>query len=122
MHEMGLMAEMVDLLAESAKEHQVRRIDKVKLIVGKMTNALPDALQMAFDVYKEQELFSPSAVLEIEERETIGHCAECGTTFPVRDNALFICPSCQGLRIDIVSGRELYIENYEGEEETRYDN
>lgn len=122
MHEMGLMAEMVNLLAESAKEHQVGRINKVKLIVGKMTNALPDALLLAFDVYKEQELFSPSAILDIEEKETIGHCGSCGETFPVSDNFLFICPACHGLRIEIVSGRELYIENYEGEEEAGHDN
>ncbi|MHB1653116.1 MAG: hydrogenase maturation nickel metallochaperone HypA/HybF [Desulfitobacteriaceae bacterium] len=116
MHEMGLMAEMINILARSARENKIHRITKINLVVGKMSQALPDALQMAFEVYKTEEMFSPLAILEIEERETIAHCTTCEESFPVPDNYQFVCPICLGLRVEIISGRELYIANYEGEE------
>lgn len=116
MHEMGLMSEMLEVLARSAKENNISQINKVRLIVGKMTMALPEALQMAFEALKPGELFSSSAELEIEVRETKAHCNSCGNEFSVQDNYLFICPSCQGLKVEIISGRELYIESFEGEE------
>lgn len=113
---MGLMASMVELLTESARHNRIQKINKVKLVVGKMSMALPDALQLAFDVYKAEELFSLGAVLEIEERETMGQCRSCGRQFSVVDNCLFVCPDCQGIDVEVISGRELYIDHYEGEE------
>ncbi|WP_206812580.1 hydrogenase maturation nickel metallochaperone HypA/HybF [Paradesulfitobacterium ferrireducens] len=116
MHEMSLMAEMIELLGCSARENNIDKIIKVHLVVGKMTMALPDALTMAFDVFKTEDIFAPSAELTIEQRETIAKCRTCGSTFSAPDNYLFICPTCQGLRIEIISGRELYIASFEGEE------
>lgn len=116
MHEMGLMASMVELLSESARHNQIEKINRVKLVVGKMSMALPDALQLAFDVYKANDLFRSDAVLEIEERETRGKCRSCGRCFPVPDNVLFVCPDCRGLDVEVISGRELYIDHYEGED------
>ncbi|MCK5556754.1 MAG: hydrogenase maturation nickel metallochaperone HypA, partial [Candidatus Hydrogenedentes bacterium] len=54
------------------------------------------------------------AVLEIEEVIARGKCASCDTEFPV-DNYQFICPSCGGPDISIVSGEELFIDSLEGE-------
>lgn len=116
MHEMGLMAEMIGLLSQSAHENHIAKINKVTLVIGKMTTALPDALRLAFDALKTEELFSAQAELDIEERETTAHCLACDHTFAVPDNYLFICPGCQGLKVEIVSGRELYIASFEGEE------
>ena len=53
-------------------------------------------------------------MLEIEEVIARGKCASCDTEFPV-DNYQFICPSCSGPDISIVSGEELFIDSLEGE-------
>lgn len=116
MHEVGLMAEMLDVLAKSAAENRLQKISKIKLVIGKMTMALPSALEFAFASLKTEPLFTSDACLEIEERPTIGHCRSCGHTFTVEDNYRFVCPACGELTIEIVSGRELYIEHYQAEE------
>jgi len=116
MHEMGLMTEIITLLDQSARQNKIAKITRVNLVVGKMTAALPDALQLAFEALKTEDLFSPQAELEIEERETVAQCLNCGNSFTVPDNYLFICPACQSLKVKITSGRELYIAGYEGEE------
>lgn len=116
MHEMGLVAEMITLLSQSARENNIAKINRVNLVVGKMTTALPDALKLAFDALKTEDIFSPQAELDIEERETVARCLTCGNSFSVPDNYLFICPNCEGLKVEIISGRELYVASFEGEE------
>ncbi len=110
------MTEIMDVLAQSAQENHLQGITRVKLVVGQMTMALPDALQFAFAALKSEPLFQPDARLEIEERPTNGRCTSCGHTFTVEDNYSFICPVCGKLTVDIISGRELYIAHYEAEE------
>lgn len=117
MHEMSLMAEMVRVLAESARENKIHEITRVKLVVGQMTMALPDALRLAFEVFRGEPPLSPKANLTIEEREIRGECQTCGHSFVLSDHYLFVCPMCTSVRINILSGRELYIDHYEGEEE-----
>ena len=116
MHEVSLMSEILDILAQSAAQNNLQGISKVKLVVGSMTMAMPDALQFAFTSLKTEPLFHTDALLEIEEKPTCSHCLSCGHTFTVKDNFHFVCPACGALTVEIISGRELYIAHYEAEE------
>lgn len=113
MHELSLIEGIVRILRSSAVENNIRKISKVSLVVGKMTMAVPDALQFAFETFKEEDLFK-DAVLEIKEEPVCGECQDCTKRFEIK-NYEFLCPYCRSLRIKIVSGRELYIDYYEGD-------
>jgi len=113
MHELSLMMGIVDQLRKSAAENNIRKISKVMLVVGEMTMAVPDALQFAFETFKEEELFK-DAVLEIRKEPVRGECKDCHHTFGVEDFA-FVCPKCSSPNVRIASGRELYIDYYEGD-------
>jgi len=113
MHELSLMMGIVDLLRKSAAENNIKQITKVMLVVGDMTMAAPDALQFAFQSFQDEELFR-DAVLEIRKEPVRGECKDCGHIFDVQDFA-FLCPSCSSPNVRVASGRELYIDYYEGE-------
>jgi hydrogenase nickel incorporation protein HypA/HybF len=116
MHELALMAGVAKIVLDKAGEHGINNVSKVKLVVGKLTNALPEALQLAFSALKETEkIYSPQAVLEIEERIMAGKCSDCRQEFEISVAAGFSCPGCGSLDITILSGRELYVEYLEGE-------
>ncbi len=116
MHEMSLVEGITKVIAEKAAENGINTITKVKLVVGKLTNALPDALNLAFEVIRNEEsLYDTKAQLEIEERMTTGKCNECLKEFGIEDNYNFVCPDCASLVVTIVSGRELYVDYFEGE-------
>ncbi|HHW28731.1 MAG TPA: hydrogenase maturation nickel metallochaperone HypA [Syntrophomonadaceae bacterium] len=113
MHELSLMMGIVDQLRKSAAENNIKKISKVMLVVGEMTMAVPDALQLAFEAFKEEELFQ-NAVLEIRKEPVRGECKDCHHNFGVEDFA-FVCPNCSSPNVRIASGRELYIDYYEGD-------
>ncbi|WP_236995068.1 hydrogenase maturation nickel metallochaperone HypA [Heliomicrobium modesticaldum] len=112
---MALMESLVRVLASEAPRHNITQIKKVKLTVGALTHALPDALRFAFSVLREQPLFAPGAELEIEERKTRCRCRDCGADFAVEGNLGFLCPGCGGFAVDIIQGRELQIDYFEGD-------
>ncbi len=113
MHELSLMQGVVNLLRKSASENNVKRITKVLLVVGEMTMAVPDALQFAFESFKEEELFR-DAVLEIRMEPVRGECRDCHHSFDIKD-FVFLCPFCSGPNVKVASGRDLYIDYYEGD-------
>lgn len=112
MHEFSLVESMIGLVLESAAENGITRVSAVKLVVGKLIMAQPELLRFSFDVLKKEETILKGAFLEIEEKPLMMRCGECGNSFP--EYAEFICPSCGGT-LEIITGKELYIEHYEGD-------
>ncbi|HAA89870.1 MAG TPA: hydrogenase maturation nickel metallochaperone HypA [Peptococcaceae bacterium] len=113
MHELSLMESITKTLRASAAENGITKITRIRLVVGKLTMALPEALQYAFEVFKSEELFQ-DAVLEIAEEPVRGECQKCHHRFEINDGE-FSCPACGSLRVKLVGGRELYIDFYEGD-------
>lgn len=113
MHEMSMMAGVFDTIYTAVSGQRVNKVCKVKLLVGRFTNAEPDALTFAFQAFSKHTL-ADGAKLEIEEVPVTGLCQDCGLEFAVED-MVFRCPSCRSFSIHIVSGTELVLHSLEVE-------
>ncbi|AEF93243.1 hydrogenase nickel incorporation protein hypA [Desulfotomaculum nigrificans CO-1-SRB] len=114
MHEMAIVDSLFQIINTKVKEHQIKKILKVKLKVGEMTVVEPMTLTACFEVYA-QDTVAEGAELVIERVPLQGKCRECKNVFRVY-NYNFKCPQCESRFVDIVAGRELYIENLEVEQ------
>lgn len=115
MHEMSLMGDILQLVQQDAYEKGIEKIDRVELIVGEISNAMPDALRMAFDIFRDQNLhlFSETAELIIHLEEAKACCILCGMEYrPEQKYAL--CPSCHIPSGKIQSGETFQVLSYEG--------
>jgi len=52
MHELTLMQSVLQTVEQDAAQHGINRINKVKLVIGQLTMALPDSLIFAFEALK----------------------------------------------------------------------
>lgn len=116
MHELSLMDGVLNTVRASSGDNGIIRVNLIKLVIGKLSMALPDSLQFAFEALKQEDEMFTGAVLEIEERPIAGLCNECRQEFEIDDKYCFICPRCEGKNVEIIGGRELYIEYFEGDE------
>lgn len=116
MHELSLIQNVMQSVEQSAKENGIKRVTKIKLIVGKMTAALPDALEFGFAVLSKGTIFE-GAALVIEEKEIVVSCRACGGSFSPGEIISFVCPHCGSRSTEIVAGKELSIAYFEGDEE-----
>lgn len=113
MHELAIVDSLFQIINTKVKEHQVKKVIKVKLKVGEMTAVEPMTLTACFKVYA-QGTVAEGAELVIERVPLQGKCRECTNVFRVH-NYNFLCPQCKSRAIDIVAGEELYIEDLEVE-------
>lgn len=115
MHEMSLMGDILQLVHEDAASKGIERIEKVEIIVGEISNAMPDALWMAFAIFREQnpDLFSEAAELVIHLEEAKAECVLCGSQYKP-DQKIALCPSCLIPSGKVISGETFQVLSYEG--------
>jgi len=107
-HELSLVASAFEVLEEKAREHGASRVTRVVLRVGVMSGVVPELLESAFDIYKKGTI-AGSARLEIVLVPVKLRCSGCGGE-TVREDTDFSCAGCGSHRIEIVEGRDLFVE------------
>ena len=109
MHEMSLMGGVFEVIEQTLSQHEVKRVLQVKLKVGELTNADPDALQMVFEVFC-KDTVCEGAELIVERVPVRGRCRNCQHEFIVK-TMFFLCPKCQNSSIEVIQGEELLLES-----------
>ena len=113
MHETALALSILDIIVEKCSEAGGKRVDSVRLRIGKAAGVLPDALTFAFDAAKANTI-AEHAALVIENVPVSGVCAECKKDFTVETTQyVFACPHCGSKFFEIKSGREMEIVDME---------
>jgi hydrogenase nickel incorporation protein HypA/HybF len=105
MHEVSIMEEAVRLAAETARAAGAARVTGVRLRVGVLSGAVPEAMRFAWDVVSRHTL-AEGAWLEIETVPAACWCAVCAAEFACAD-VLGECPRCHNLSGELRRGREL---------------
>jgi hydrogenase nickel incorporation protein HypA/HybF len=111
MHEVSIMAEAVRMAVESAQAAGARRITGLRLRVGKLSGAVPEAMTFAWDVVS-RDTIAAGAQLEIESVPAAGWCEACQAEFACMDY-LNECPRCHEVSGELRRGRELEIASVE---------
>ena len=107
MHELALVQEMLDVIADAAGGARVRR---VVLEIGKLSAVMPDAVRFCFDLAAEQTV-AEGALLEIVETPGQARCRPCGAAV-VLDGPIGRC-ACGSIELDWLDGMDLRIREVE---------
>lgn len=111
MHEQSIVASLLSMALEDARKDNARRIVSIRLVVGELTGVEKDAVSFYFGFMAENTIAS-GASLEFNYTKAQLRCRDCDILFP-RNRLEFNCPECNGKAIEIIGGRELYIESME---------
>ena len=113
MHEFAITQSILDIVLDEAKAAQANKITKVNLIIGELSGVVSDSVQFYFDFLKKDNA-AGEATLDFKLVPAQLKCRDCLTDFNPRDS-LWICPNCQSASMEIISGRDCYIESIEVE-------
>ena len=114
MHEMGIISNIFKVVEDVAADNNIQRITKVNLRIGKLRQVAPPMLENAFAVVSEGTL-ARGARLEVEYQNIVMRCQSCREEFSV-DDKLYICPSCEGTELTLLTGDEVMLESVEAVE------
>jgi len=106
------MESIVSIVEKTAAEHQFTTIKKIRLVLGELTSAYPEALEAAFEAWLDVPMFS-NTQLEIVRIPIRAFCSDCKKEFHP-DSFRFECPYCCSDQVEMGQGQEFYIDYIEG--------
>jgi hydrogenase nickel incorporation protein HypA/HybF len=113
MHELSITEGLLQIVLDEAKKHDISKVKAVKLKIGALSGVQTDALTFCFEcVTKDTPV--EGADLQIDRVPIKVKCLDCEDVFQADDFSLF-CPACAGLHTELISGRELYVHEIEGD-------
>jgi len=113
MHEVSICESIIDILKEQAAKGGASKVTSVRLKIGEMAGVVEDSMRLAFEVVVKGTL-ADGAELIIDTVPLAARCRSCGREFRIAGYA-FSCAHCGRPEIELVSGRELTIEEIDME-------
>ena len=113
MHEYSITENILSIALERAEEVKASRVCKINLVIGELSGVVDECVEFYFG-FLSKDTIAAQASLSFHHPPTQLRCHNCNTVFSP-DNRNWTCPNCQERAIEIVSGRELYIESIEVE-------
>lgn len=113
MHEMAIAQGILDIVLKTAAENSAKKVTGIKLLVGQMTQIVPESLTFGFEALSMGSI-AEGANLEITIVPLVGQCNSCQQQFAV-EKYCFLCPHCNSASVVVVSGRELAVDYLEVE-------
>lgn len=113
MHEASITESMLSLALEKAAEAQAKKIIRINLVVGELSGVVGDCVQFYFDAISKNTI-AECAELSFETKSTRIRCRKCQKVFSPTDHD-WACPDCHEMGVEIVAGRECYMESIEVE-------
>ena len=113
MHELSIVESLLNLALENAGKANARKIVGINLVVGDYTGVMEDAVDFYFG-FLSKDTIAAGAKINYTHVPGQLRCRDCDILFPLQEHE-YQCPKCEGKRVEIVGGRELYIENMQVE-------
>ena len=111
MHEMSIVAGVIDSVVPAAREAGAQRVLSITLRIGDMTEVVDEALEFAFEALTEGTLCEGAQIV-VNKVHPRSLCFACGREFE-HDRFSRACPQCGSYETRIVAGKELELESVE---------
>src|ERR1039458_2808537 len=115
MHELSIVASIVDTVTESAAAYPGARVLEVRLRVGALASVVEDSLQFCYVIATEGTALEGSRLV-VNVLPVVMHCVPCGADVELEGVQSFRCSKCGEACCDLRQGRELEIEAIEIDE------
>ena len=107
MHELGIVAEIVRIVENIAREQHLTEVETLVLQIGEMSPVVPYFVEQCYPAASYGTMLE-STRLEIEVLPANGRCSSCGKVFHVPSHQQG-CPACGATEWELLGGREFMI-------------
>ena len=111
MHEFSITQSILAIALEKADEAKASKITKINLTVGELSGVVDECVRFHFD-FLSKDTIAAEASLFFEKMPFQLRCRNCATSFSP-NHGDWTCPNCQEQKIEVVSGRECYVNSIE---------
>jgi hydrogenase nickel incorporation protein HypA/HybF len=113
MHEQSIVEALLDVVLKKAEEAKATKVLRIYVVAGELSGVLTDAVEFYFGFLSKGTVADGASVFFVQPPPQV-RCRNCGSVYSP-ENLNLTCPNCKERKIEILSGRELYIESVEVE-------
>ena len=111
MHELSITQSILSIALEKANEVQASKVTKINLIIGELSGVANECVEFYFD-FLGKDTIAAQASLSFYQPPIMLRCRNCVAVFSPNDLD-WACPICREQKIEIISGRECYVNSIE---------
>jgi hydrogenase nickel incorporation protein HypA/HybF len=113
MHEQSIVESLLALALENAAKARAGKILRIYLVVGELSGVVEEAVTFYFE-FLCRDTIAAQASLFFTRTPARLRCRNCNAVFSP-EKLDFHCPGCKEEQVEIIGGRELFIESMEVE-------
>jgi hydrogenase nickel incorporation protein HypA/HybF len=113
MHEGALTEDLFEHVLIHAREANARRVTRVKVTIGALSDATPDSIQFYWSTMAPGTI-AEGAALEFDTAPGTAKCPACGAEFEIEE-LYASCPKCQKFPVQVTGGNGVYLSSLEVE-------
>jgi len=114
MHELSIAQNILEIVKQNVSEEELSKVRLIKLRIGEFAGIVVDSLEFCFEAVIADTILE-KAKLDIDNIKVTGKCKSCDKNFSIKEN-IFKCPYCKSLDIEMTSGAEMQIVEFELED------
>ena len=111
MHELAITQSMVDIVLEQAEKEGAKRVEAISLTIGELSGFVEESVQFYFGFLSKGTL-AEGAELTFNSVPARVRCRNCEQIFHLKELD-WSCPHCGQSNLEIMSGKELYVDSIE---------
>ena len=113
MHEQSIVESLLSIAIENAEKARATKILRIYLVVGELSGVVEESVDFYFSFLSKDTIAAEASIFYNRISAQL-RCRNCDTIF-TPEKLDFHCPECQEEQIEIIGGRELYIDSLEVE-------
>ncbi len=113
MHEQSIVESLLALAIENAEKAKASKILRIYLVVGELSGVVEESVDFYFSILGKDTIAAEASLFFTHIPAQV-RCRNCNTVF-IPEKFDFHCPKCKEQQIEIIHGRELYIDSMEVE-------
>ncbi len=111
MHELSITEHILQYALEEAQKIGAQKIRIIRIVLGPFSGLVPECIQMYLDLLSEGTI-AQGAKIEAQILPLKVRCRDCGKESEITRRHI-ACPYCGSLRLQVLSGKEFYIDSLE---------
>jgi hydrogenase nickel incorporation protein HypA/HybF len=108
MHELSVTQNILEIALHHAEKAGTQRIISLDITIGELTAVVDDSIQFYWEIISKDTL-AEGAVLNFKHVPAELLCLDCNKRYTPGDG-LFTCPACESAHVQVVAGREFFLE------------
>jgi hydrogenase nickel incorporation protein HypA/HybF len=113
MHELAVTESILEIALRHASRAGASKIVRLNLVIGQLSSIVDDSVQFYWDIIA-KDTSAEGALLNFERIPAELSCRDCHHRYQPGAGDL-ACPACQSTKIQVVAGREFFIESMDVE-------